>query len=79
MYIIQRKICVIFKETFFEYEPKSEVDITGRLHNTGDAFLASTQGETLHVGRDQETYVTPTGIVFDVNGNAAFNGYVDVA
>ena len=23
---------------FFEFEPKSEVDITGRLHNTGDAF-----------------------------------------
>ena len=63
---------------FFEFEPKSEVDITGRLHNTNDAFLASTIGETLHVGRDQETYVTPTGLVFDVNGNAAFNGYVDV-
>ena len=62
---------------FFEFEPKSEVDITGRLHNTGDAFLASTQNETLHVGRDQETYVTPAGLVFDVNGNAAFNGYVD--
>ena len=63
---------------FFEFEPKSEVDITGRLHNTGDAFLASTLGETLHVNRDQETYTTPTGIVLDVNGNAAFTGYVDV-
>ena len=61
---------------FFEHEPKSEVDITGRLHNTGDAFLASTGGETLHIGRDQETYNHAPGIVFDVGGNALFNGYV---
>ena len=62
---------------FFEFEPKSEVDITGRLHNTGDAFLASTQNETLHVGRDQETYTSPANIVLDVNGNASINGYVE--
>ena len=63
---------------FFEFEPKSEVDITGRLHNTGDAFLASTGGETLHIGRDQETYNHAPGIVLDVAGNALLNGYVVV-
>ena len=63
---------------FFEHEPKSEVDITGRLHNTGDAFLASTQGETLHVGRDQETYTTPPGFTLDVAGNANLDGYLIV-
>ena len=61
---------------FFQFEPKSEVDITGRLHNTGDAFLASTGGETLHVNRDQETYNHAPGIVLDVGGNALVNGYI---
>jgi len=63
---------------FFEHEPKSEVDITGRLHNTGDAFLASTQGETLHIGRDQETYTAAPGIVLDVAGDTITTGHVAV-
>ena len=63
---------------FFEHEPKSEVDITGRLHNTGDAFLASTAGETVHVGRDQETYTAAPGIVLDVAGDTITTGHISV-
>jgi len=63
---------------FFEFEPKSEVDITGRLHNTADAFLASTGGETLHVGRDQETYTANPGITLDVAGDQNLTGHIIV-
>ena len=63
---------------FFEHEPKSEVDITGRLHNTGDAFLASTAGETLHIGRDQETYTAAAGVVLDVAGDTITTGHISV-
>jgi len=59
-----------------QHDPKYDLDITGVLHNTGDAFLASTAGDTLHVGRDPVSYVHNPGVTLDVSGDAEITGHL---
>ena len=59
-----------------QHEPQYDLDITGVLHNTGDAFVASTAGDTLHVGRDPESYVHNPEVTLDVSGDAEITGHI---
>ena len=59
-----------------QHEPQYDLDITGVLHNTGDAFVASTAGDTLHVGRDPASYVHNPGVTLDVSGDAEITGHI---
>lgn len=61
------------KVGFFNHEPQYEIDITGVVHNTNDAWFASTSG-SLSIGRDPESY-TPLGAL-DVNGDIFATGYI---
>ena len=59
-----------------QHQPEYDLDITGVLHNTGDAFLASTAGDTLHVGRDPVSYVHNPEVTLDVSGDAEITGHI---